>query len=129
MFENCKNSKKQGDLGLGLAIAYFVKLGYTVCLPLTDSQPYDLIVELSGKLQRVQVKTTGCKLKHKWYQVNLRTMGGNQRKYWAKKFDNSQVELLFIITEAGSSYLIPTDECQATTSIVLYDSYNKYLVV
>ena len=52
MFEKAKNSKAQGDIGLSQAIAYFAKEGYTVCIPLTDSQDYDLIVE-NGKLWRV----------------------------------------------------------------------------
>ena len=37
-----KNSKKQGDIGLGIAIGWFATQGYTVCVPLTDSQDYDL---------------------------------------------------------------------------------------
>ena len=41
-----KNSKKQGDAGLGQAIAYFTMLGYDIALPLTDSADWDLIVEM-----------------------------------------------------------------------------------
>ena len=52
-----KNSKKQGDAGLGQAIAYFTSQGYDVSLPLTDSADWDLIVEMESGLKRVQVKT------------------------------------------------------------------------
>ena len=45
-----KNSKKQGDAGLGIAIEYFTTKGYCVCIPLTDSQEYDLVVEIQNKL-------------------------------------------------------------------------------
>ena len=51
-----KNSKKQGDAGLGQAIAYFTMLGYDIALPLTDSADWDLIVEMDDLLKRVQVK-------------------------------------------------------------------------
>lgn len=58
MFNNAGNSKQQGDVGLGAAIGWFTSKGYTVCIPLTDSQDYDLVVETKGKLEKVQVKTT-----------------------------------------------------------------------
>lgn len=45
MFENAINSKKQGDIGMCYAMAYFSKIGYTVSVPITDSQDYDLIVD------------------------------------------------------------------------------------
>ena len=37
------NSKRQGNIGIGAAIAWFTVHGYTVSIPLTDSQDYDLI--------------------------------------------------------------------------------------
>lgn len=51
------NTRKQGDIGTSFAIAYFCSNGYTVSIPISDSQPYDLVIEKSGILQRVQVKT------------------------------------------------------------------------
>lgn len=48
MFENAINSKKQGDIGMCYAMAYFSKMGYTVSVPVTDSQEYDLIVDKVG---------------------------------------------------------------------------------
>jgi len=53
-----KNSKKQGDAGLGVAIGWYATKGTTVCLPLTDSQSYDLIADEDDKLKKVQVKTS-----------------------------------------------------------------------
>lgn len=58
MFSNCINSKKQGDMGMCYAIAYYSKLGWTISIPVTDSQDYDLIVDTGTKLLKVQVKTT-----------------------------------------------------------------------
>ena len=45
--------RRQRDAGLGLAIAWFTAAGWTVSVPLTDSQPYDLVVDDNGVLQRV----------------------------------------------------------------------------
>lgn len=48
----------QGNVGLGRAIAYYTEKGYTVMLPLNDTQKYDLVIDKDGLLQRVSVKTT-----------------------------------------------------------------------
>ena len=127
MFETCKNSKKQGDFGLGIAISYYCRKGYTVSIPLTDSQEYDLIVE-NGDLQRVQVKTTAFKAPSGNFAVNLRTMGGNQKEYWCKKMDKSRVDIVFVVTSDNESYAIPTNEIKANSSIVLSEAFAKFKV-
>ena len=53
-----QNSLKQGNAGLGQAIAYFTLNNYGVCLPLTDSEDWDLIVSKDKILYKVQVKTS-----------------------------------------------------------------------
>ena len=69
-----RNSKKQGDVGLAYAIAYYASQGFTVSFPLTASQDYDLVVDNGRKLQRVQVKTTTYQ-RGACYEVNLRVSG------------------------------------------------------
>ena len=39
------NNKEKGNSGLGMAIAYFSTRGYTVSIPLNDTQDYDLVIE------------------------------------------------------------------------------------
>ena len=50
-----------------MAIAYFTTKGYTVSIPLNDTQDYDLVIEKCNKLYTVQVKATGCKTKYNVY--------------------------------------------------------------
>ena len=69
-------NKEKGNSGLGLAIAYFTTKGYTVSIPLNDTQDYDLIIDKNNELKRVQVKSTGCKTKYGNYQVALKSCGG-----------------------------------------------------
>lgn len=45
---------------MAYAIAYYSELGYTVSIPLTDTQDYDLIADTGNTLLKVQVKTTTC---------------------------------------------------------------------
>lgn len=131
------NSKKQGDAGLGDAIAYFTMNGYCVCVPLTDSQAYDLIID-DGKLQRVQVKTATYKKhnKHKagdrrsatYYKIGLSTKGGNTRKNSVKKLDKTKVDLVYILTEEGNRYLIPVESLGGTSEITLSSKYDEFRV-
>ncbi len=120
-----KNSGMQGNAGIGAAIAYFTKYGYSVSVPLTDTQKYDLVVDLNNTLYRVQVKTTtysqrGIPI------VNIRTLGGNRSGTGRiKKFDPSQADYLFILTEHGTCYLIPSTEV-CGSSVNLGDKYEKF---
>lgn len=40
---NFNTNKEKGISGLGIAIAYFSTNGYTVSIPLNDTQDYDLV--------------------------------------------------------------------------------------
>jgi hypothetical protein len=123
------NTKKQGDIGLGVAIAYFVKLGHTVSIPLTDGQEYDLIADICGKLHRVQVKTTSYKIKNT-FSVSLTIKGGNRTGInKIKKLDCNKVDDIFIVTIEGSLYLIPVDDLNGKNCIRLGSKYEKYLLI
>lgn len=129
MFENVINSKKQGDIGMCYAIAYYSKMGYTISIPITDSQDYDLIVETSDKeIKKVQVKTTYCKTKYGIYTVSLRTTGGNKSGNTSKKMNKDYIDWLFILTDSGDTYNIPTSSINGTGSINLGDNYQEYKV-
>lgn len=128
---NQKNTKKQGDVGLGIAVGYFASQGITVSLPLTDSQDYDLVVDVEGELKRVQVKTSRHSPKNNGkYQVGLRTLGGNRS--WSgvcKKFDPTKVDLLFVLTADDKKYLIPSDCIKAKSAIMVGgEAYKEFIV-
>lgn len=128
MFKHAKNSKVQGDIGLSQAIAYFVKEGYTVSIPLTDSQDYDLVVDM-GKLLRVQAKTTSHKSKENSFIAQLSVQGGNRS--WngiRKKFDKEKVDAVFIVTSDGDKYFIPSSEFDCKNTITVSKKYIKFLV-
>ena len=68
------SNKNIGNSSLAIAISYFVCNGYTVSIPLNDTQDYDLVVEKDSKLYRVQVKGTTFKTKFGVYQVALKVV-------------------------------------------------------
>lgn len=129
MFNKCKNSKQQGDIGLGSCIAFFSSKCYVVSIPLTDSQDYDLVIEENGKLKKVQVKTTSFKINNKYYNFNLSVKGGNRTsKGSVKHFDNTKVDYIFVLCDNGIRYLIPSKEVSAKNCVTLYSPWDKYII-
>ena len=128
MLRDQKNSKKQGDVGHGIAIGWFASNGYTVCIPLTDSQDYDLVVDNGNGLKKVQVKTTYYKSKYGVYQVNLKVCGGNKSSSTVKRFCQSFADYVFVVTEDGMKYLIPTSVIKAENALNLGHDKDKFLV-
>ena len=94
---NFKTNKEKGNTSLGIAIAYFSSNGYTVSIPLNDTQDYDLIVEKNSILKTVQVKSSGYKNKSNHYQVALKSFGSTKGVTYKtfKVFSNSSSVLYF----------------------------------
>lgn len=113
------NPREQGLIGLTDAIAWFGANGYGVLLPLIDAQPYDLVIESDAGLQRVQVKTTTARSPYGVFVVSLSTNGGNQSFHTRKPFDPTEAELLYVLTDEGVRYLIPTAVIRSRTALNL----------
>ena len=126
----CDTYSKQGNIGVSYAIAYYSSLGYTISIPLTDTQDYDLVVDNGEKLLRVQVKTTISKSKNSNnYQLNLRVTGGNRSGIGKNKlFSENHCDLVFAMTENLEFYSIPRDKITSNTSISLGDKWKPYKV-
>ena len=129
MFENVINSKKQGDVGMCYAIAYYSKLGWTVSIPITDSQDYDLLVEnTDNNILKVQVKTSRYLTEGGTYQVSLKTCGGNKSGQTIKKMDKNYIDLVFVLVDDGSCYSIPTERIESSGSMNLGDKYSEFKI-
>lgn len=79
-------------------------------------------------MHRVSVKTTRYKRKNKNYIVLLKNCGGSSGKSKIRLFDKTKSDLLFVLTEENTMYLIPTKNIESTVSITLGEKYNMYIV-
>jgi hypothetical protein len=122
------NPREQGLLGFVDAIAYFGGIGWSVSVPLIDSQPYDLVVDDGAKLQRVQVKTTTYRTKYRVYSVQLSTNGGNQSFHTVKPFDPKSCDLLYVLTDARDRFVIPSAAISARRSLNLGARVAQYRI-
>lgn len=129
-----ETNKQKGNAGLALGIAYFSTNGYTVSLPLNDTQWYDMIVEKDGIFQTVQCKFTTSQDN----RISLRSTGGTSGTVY-DRVTNHSLDLLFCANETNMWVILFEDLKQAgnTNSITLrakpnsngvgFDTY-KYLV-
>lgn len=119
----------QGNVGLGRAIAYFTTIGCPIMLPLNDTQKYDLVVDIDGRLFKVQVKTSGNLKTSGNYEVALKNTGGSSGVSKTRHFDNTSCDLLFVLLADETMLLVPTAEIESkSTWNVTQDRREKYTV-
>jgi len=123
-----RNPRRQGEIGLGAAIAWFSANGWLVSIPLCDNQPYDLVVDDGERLAKVQVKTTTRRAPGGNFMVQLETAGGNQSFSTRKAFDNTAVDLVFILTDERTQYLIPSAAIKPRRAITMCPKYEHFRV-
>ena len=120
-------NKEKGNTSLGVAIAYYSSNGYTVSIPLNDTQDYDLIVDKDNVLKKIQVKSSSCKTKYGNYQVALKSCGGTKGNIY-KTVIETNIDELFIFLENLEMYIIPIKEIQNKSTLNICGKYDKYKV-
>jgi len=93
-----RDTQRKGDIAVSQAITSFTKLGWDVSLPLTESAPYDLVVDLGRCLKRVQVRYTSGK------EVDLRRIHSNSTGYVVKNTKENAYDWLYVLKGNGEEY-------------------------
>lgn len=73
------NTKQKGSIAEQAVIIRFLKLGWHICKPLGDNQGYDLIVDVHGKLAKIQVKSAWYNRHDDNYCIDVRQTKTNRR--------------------------------------------------
>ena len=97
-----KNRIQTGRIGLTMAINYFTIQGYTVSLPINDTQWYDLIVEKDGIFKTVQCKATATEDS----SIDFRCTGGTGGKVYDHTF-NHPIDIIFCVNKDLNAWVIP----------------------
>jgi hypothetical protein len=104
------NRKQIGRIGLSMAINYFTCQGYTVSLPLNDTQWYDLIIEKDGVLKTVQCKATQTESG----EISLRNTGGTKGAVYDNIINHSELDFLFCVNKNLDMWCIPVKDILKT---------------
>ncbi len=86
-------TQRKGDLATAQAIATFTRIGYDVLIPITESASYDIVVDASDGLKRVQVKYSSDR------KVDLRNIHSNSNGYVIKKAKQNSYDWLYVLYE------------------------------
>ena len=109
------NRKLTGRIGLSMAINYFTIQGYTISLPLNDTQWYDLIIEKDGHFETVQCKATMTENS----EIYLKSCGGTSGVAYDNVLNHSELDWLFCVNKDLNMWLIPIKEITTTKQITL----------
>ena len=109
------NRKQIGRIGLSMAINYFTCQGYTISLPMNDTQWYDLVIEKDGKFQTVQCKATQTENS----EISLKNTGGTNGSVYDNVTNHSELDYLFCVNGEFEMWLIPIKDITTTRQITL----------
>ena len=107
------NRKAIGRIGLSMAINYFTINGYTVSIPINDTQWYDIVVEKDGLFQTIQCKATSGDV------IDFRSTGGTKGIEYDNLLNHSELDYLFCVNGNLEMWLIPIKDIITTKQITL----------
>jgi hypothetical protein len=109
------NRKQIGRIGLSMAINYFTIQGYTISLPINDTQWYDLVIEKDGNFETVQCKATQTESD----VIDFRSTGGTNGGVYDNLLNHSELDYLFCVNKDFNMWLIPIKEITARSRVTL----------
>ena len=107
-----ETNKDKGRAGMSMGIAYFGANGYTVSIPLNDTQWYDFIAEKDGKFYTIQCKATGSANN----VISLKSSGGTKGTTYDNVIDHN-VDYLFCLDKEQNMFVIPVEDIKANGNI------------
>ena len=100
-----ETNKDKGRAGMALGIAYFGANGYTVNVPLNDTQWYDFVIEKDGIFQTVQCKATGTSNN----VIELKSCGGTKGSSYDFVLEHN-LDFLFCLDKDQNMFVIPVQD-------------------
>lgn len=119
-----ETNKDKGRTGLALAIGYFGSHGYTVSIPLNDTQDYDLLVDDGNQILKISVKATAQIASSGVSIVSLRNTGGTKGTVYGREVDKN-IDFVFVVNNKSEMWLLPKI-ILTTNSMSLGEKYNQY---
>lgn len=112
--------KQKGNLTELLCIAACYELGYSVSIPYGENSRYDFILDVDGKLLKIQVKTSRPKKTIKNPEDAIvfacRSTNVNAHGNIYHRYNKDQIDY-FATYWNGKCYLVPVEECSVEKSL------------
>lgn len=104
------STKQRGNITEIECMLAFLKLGYNILTPYGDCERYDFVVDLQGKLYKIQVKTANENHVQDGY-IEFKTANKTTRNGTFINHPYTKEEIDYFMTGyEGQYYLIPVEE-------------------
>lgn len=99
------HTKNKGDLGLVQAMADLAEKGWSILVPLTEHEAFDLVAHRDGRFLRVQVKYR--KLRRGCVEVHFKSIWADRRGNHYVPIDREAIDCICIYCpETGCCYYV-----------------------
>lgn len=110
------STKYLGNLTELQCITRFYELGYPVFIPYGDSEKYDMIVDINGRLYRLQCKHANPHMNDDglidYLTIKTTWQSGYTKNSQYKRNQYSKEDCDYFVTHyEGKNYLIPVEQC------------------
>lgn len=120
-------NKSRGNTGVSLAIAFYGANGYTVSIPINDTQDYDLIIDSGNKISRVQAKFSTQRSEHGVQKIPLRSLGGTNGGVY-KTLVDTDIDIVFCANPDMEMWSIPKEHITQRNVLNLGKKYDQFRV-
>ncbi|MBI5873555.1 MAG: endonuclease [Candidatus Omnitrophica bacterium] len=105
------DTKLKADVAESAVQTELLKRGFRVLQPVGDRLPYDLGVDLLGKLIRIQVKSAWYNKKDACYVVDARRTKTNRRRMLRQRYNADDFDFAIIyLADRHVFYVLPISE-------------------
>jgi hypothetical protein len=103
------DTKLKSDIAESAVVTELLRRGFRVLRPIGDRLPYDLAVDINGRLLRLQVKSAW--LRNGTYYVDSRRTKTNRRHMLRSRYNNNDFDFaLLYIDDLKVFYVMPVSE-------------------
>ena len=121
------STKTKGDIAEQAAVLKLLELGWGVSKPIGDRLPYDLILDINGKLAKLQVKSAWFNTFDQNYCIDVRRTKTNRRQMLRSLYSHKDFDFALVyLPEKRIFYVFPVKVFIGFGSILsLVETYKR----
>jgi hypothetical protein len=120
------DTKLKADIAESAVTTELLRRGFKVLKPIGDCLPYDLALDLSGRLLRIQVKSAWFSDKTNSYIIDVRRTKTNRRHMLRDRYDKDDFDFAIIyLADLHVFYVMPLSTFSEYSSAVAFVESDK----
>ena len=120
------DTKLKADIAESAVVTELLKRGFKVLRPVGDRLPYDLGIDLEGRIFRIQVKSAWFNAKAKYYVVDVRRTKTNRRRMFRQRYSSDDFDFAVIyLADLNVFYIMPQNVFSGFGSTVVFVETEK----